>query len=156
MVSESERARDAASTILSVTDDGTREDRTKADTGEDIHVIAPGQRNASSPCTGNLGMVIRWAKTTRPSVHSTASEKMHSERRTGFDRGKMIGRWFRAAIVLQTFLIEGALCTCKTRQFQAGIQRLQWIRTEMVERPRMAVGLTYLIISTRSVMAGPV
>ena len=75
------------------------------------------------------------ANRTRPCVHSTASWNSHSDSRTGFESGKMIGRGLSAAIVSTTGRENAPL---------------------VVESPSSAVGFTSSTICARSVIAGPV
>jgi len=100
-VTASASPRDAASTIESVT----------------LEALA---RMAPSPRPGNIYILLPWpgysvvspysidgngdpeAKSTRPSVFSTASWKEHSESFEGLESGKMMGRGLSAAIAWMT------------------------------------------------------
>ena len=97
------------------------------------------------------------AKRTVPLDHSTASWNSHSDSRTGFESGKRIGRGFSADMVSMTDWLN-ALCVSRPCQTGAhGVsERARDGRTLMVERPRSAVGWTYLMISVRSLSGGPV
>ena len=104
------------------------------------------------------------AKRTVPLDHSTASWNSHSDSRTGFESGKRIGRGFSADMVSMTDWLN-ALCVTRPRTRprprQTSVHKVSERartdrRTLMVERPRSAVGWTYLMISVRSLSGGPV
>lgn len=79
----------------------------------------PGVRVLLLYVTGSNGLPL--ANSTRPSVHSTASSKLHSDWEEGFDKGKMTGLSLSSAMRLRIFLSKAP---------------------PIVDRPMRIVGLT--------------
>ena len=79
------------------------------------------------------------AKSTRPSVCSTASWKEHSESLTGLERGKIIGRGLSAAIAWITAVLNEPW---PWEYYKRDEKKNISIRTGIVESPSRAVGLT--------------
>src|SRR5450759_651281 len=66
-------------------------------------LLCPGTKVFPLYVTGSNGLPL--ANTARPSDHVYASSAVHSDFEVGFERAKMIGRWFMRAIASTTGLL---------------------------------------------------